>query len=193
MPALGTAPALQRTARKSYALRCVRGTLNLVRIHERQRRPALAFADRAVEARAPPGVAGRARLLDLDPDRVLVAVHSHLDHALGVAGGLALAPQRIARAAEIPGVAALDGLAQRLGVHVRDHQHLAARSIGGDAGQKTSRVEFGLECQPLLAVVRLGRWGHRQPRKLHARVSAAALAPWTGNAPAPPDCRGTCR
>ena len=49
----------------------------------------------AVEARAPPGVAGaRPGLLDLDPHGVLIAVDAHLDHALGVAGGLALAPQR---------------------------------------------------------------------------------------------------
>src|SRR4051812_45202409 len=88
--------------------------LHLLRIHERQRRPAFAFANRAVEARATAGVAGCPRLLDLDPHRVLVAVHPHLDHALGVAGGLALAPQRIARAAEIPGVAAFDCPAQRL-------------------------------------------------------------------------------
>ena len=66
----------------------------------------------AVEARAPPGVAGaRARLLDLEPDRVLVAVDAHLDDALDVAGAFALLPQRLARAAEVPGLAGLDGLA----------------------------------------------------------------------------------
>src|SRR4051812_16489737 len=67
----------------------------------------------AVEAGASAGVAGRAHLLDADPDRVLVAVGAHLDHALGLAGALALPPQRVARAAEVPGFTGGDGLAQR--------------------------------------------------------------------------------
>ena len=49
---------------------------------------------RPVEAGSPPGVAGsRSPLLDLDPDRVLVAVDAHLGDALGVAGAFALLPQ----------------------------------------------------------------------------------------------------
>src|ERR1700749_2071445 len=86
---------------------------HLVSIDECQLRAAVAAVDLAVETRAPAGVAGSADLLDLDPDRVLVAVHPHFDHALGVAGALALAPQRVARAAEVPGFPAGDGLAQR--------------------------------------------------------------------------------
>src|ERR1022692_2282928 len=53
-----------------------------VRIHKRQSRPALAFRHRAVEARAPAGVARRPGLLDADPDRVLIAIHPHLDDTL---------------------------------------------------------------------------------------------------------------
>src|SRR3989442_14651918 len=76
---------------------------------------------RAVEARAPPGMASAGTsLLDLDPHRVLVAVDAHLDDALAVTGGLALAPQRPARAAEVPCLAGVDGPRERLGVHVRD-------------------------------------------------------------------------
>jgi hypothetical protein len=36
---------------------------------------------------------------------------------------------------------------------MRDHQYIAGRGIGRDAGHKTGRVEFGLERKPLLAVI----------------------------------------
>src|SRR5580693_4119800 len=88
-------------------------------------RAGFAERHRAIKTRAAAGVAGAGDLLDLDPDRVLVAVDAHLDDALGVAGGLALLPQRAPRAAEIPGLPRCDGLRQRLGIHVRDHQHIA--------------------------------------------------------------------
>src|ERR1700738_5127610 len=81
----------------------------LVRIDERQPCPALAFVDLAIKARPPAGVAGGAGLLDPDPDRVLIAVQPHLDHALDMARGRALAPQRVARAAEVPRLPACDG------------------------------------------------------------------------------------
>src|SRR5262245_32094644 len=108
-------------------------------------RTALTRLDLAIEARFASGVAGRADLLDADPDRVLVAIHAHLDHALGLTRGLTLSPQRPARAAVVPGLPALDRSAQRLVVHMRDHQHLAARSVSCNAGQESRRVEFGLE------------------------------------------------
>jgi hypothetical protein len=44
---------------------------------------ALADRHRAVEAGGAAGMAGSAHLLDLDPDRVLVAIDAHLDDALG--------------------------------------------------------------------------------------------------------------
>ena len=92
-------------------------------------------------------------LLDADPDRILIAIQAHLDHALGLTLGLAFSPQRMARPAEVPGLAARDGLAQRLVVHVGDHQHVAGGGIGRDTGHEPRRVEFGLEIQPLLAVM----------------------------------------
>src|SRR3569833_2307735 len=64
---------------------------------------AIAF-DLAVEAGVPPGVTRRTNLLDPKPDRILIAIGAHLDHALGLTRGLALAPQRVARSAEIPGI-----------------------------------------------------------------------------------------
>src|SRR5580704_12575470 len=69
------------------------------------RRAGFAERHRAIEARAAAGVAGRDRLFDLDPDGVLVAIDAHLDDALNVARGLALLPQRAARAAVVPGFA----------------------------------------------------------------------------------------
>src|SRR5947209_14974778 len=90
--------------------------VRLLGIAEFQRGSARFFADRdrTIKARAPPGVARPGtRLFDFDPDRVLIAVDAHLDHALDVAGSLAFAPEAITRAAVIPGVAALDGFAQR--------------------------------------------------------------------------------
>jgi len=144
------------------------------------------------KARAPSGVTRCTHLLDPDPDRVLVAVHPHLDHALGVAGGLALAPQRVARAAEIPGVAAFDGL-RRI---PRSCARLSTSPLAASVATQVTRPaasKFGLEFPALPRGHGYRKMGHSQPRKLNARVSAATLAPWTGNAPAPPDCRGTCR
>ena len=124
-----------------------------VRLDERQFRPALASPDLSVEARATAGVAGRTGLLDPDPDGILIAIHPHLDHALPMTGGFAFAPQRIARAAEVPGFSARNGLAQGLLIHVRDHQHFAAASVGSNAVDKAGGVEFGLELQPFLTIV----------------------------------------
>src|SRR5215470_14461505 len=106
----------------------------LVAVERQRHRTVLAERHHAIEARAPAGMAGAgALLLDLDPDRVLVAVNAHLEDALGVAGLLALAPQLLARAAEVPGVTGCDGARKRLGVHVRDHQELARLRVGRDA------------------------------------------------------------
>src|SRR5262245_53961629 len=104
-------------------------------------RAGLAERHRAVEAGAPAGVTGpRPFLLDLDPDRVLITVDAHLDHALHVAGGLALAPERAARAAEIPGLAGRDGALERLRIHVRDHEHVARACVGRHAGDEAVGV-----------------------------------------------------
>src|SRR5262249_44953893 len=64
---------------------------------------------RAVETGAAPGMTGAGDLFDLDPHGILVAIDAHLDHALRMAGGLALFPQRLARSAEIPRLAGCNG------------------------------------------------------------------------------------
>src|ERR1700712_3841026 len=117
----------------------------------------------------PACVAGRAGLLDPDPDGVLIAVHPHLRYPLDVAGGFALAPQRLAGPAEVPCFSGRDGLAQGLVIHVGHHQHLAAAGVGGDAGDETGSVIAGLEAQPLLDVVDFRRCGHGQSSRILRR------------------------
>src|SRR6516162_51734 len=86
---------------------------------------------RAIEARAPPGVARAApALLDLDPDRVLIAIEAQLHDPLHVAGAFALAPEALTRAAEVPGLAGCDRVGERLRIHVRDHQHVTGARVG---------------------------------------------------------------
>src|SRR5690349_5856208 len=86
----------------------------------------VAVLEQLEEAAAPAGVAGHAaHRLHLQHDGVAVAVEADLAHALHVARGLALLPQRAARARPVHRLAALDGLAQRLAIHPCDHQHLA--------------------------------------------------------------------
>src|SRR5262245_22123151 len=86
-----------------------------------------------------------ALLLDFNPHRVLVAVDAHLDDALAVTRGFAFAPEALPRAAEVAGLASRDGLLQRLGVHVGDHQHVAGLRIRDDAGDEPIGIEFGRE------------------------------------------------
>src|SRR5215472_1825124 len=99
-------------------------------------------------------------LLDLDPDRILIAIEPHLDDALNVARGLALAPQAPPRSAEVPRLATRNGPGERLRIHMRDHQHLARARIAGDAGHEPVGIELGRERKPLLDV--LGRAARRE-------------------------------
>src|SRR5262249_12801409 len=114
---------------------------------------------RTIEAGAPAGVAGAGScLLDLDPDRILVAVDTHLDDALGGAGALAFAPERTARAAEIPSLTPLDRLPQCLRVHVGHHQQLPAGGVSGDAGDQAVGVEFRSERAAFFGLVGREGW-----------------------------------
>src|SRR3990172_9574910 len=92
--------------------------------------------DHPIEAGSAPGVAGGldARRLDLQPDRILVAVGAHLDDALRVPALLALAPEAAARPRPIMRLARLDGAGKRLFIHVGEHQYLAGPGGGGDHG-----------------------------------------------------------
>src|SRR5262245_53567928 len=133
-------------------LRRVESLLSVAEFQGHGTRPA--ERHRAVEAGAPPGVASaRSFLHHLDPHRVLVAVDPHLDHALDVAGAFALAPQLFARAAIVPGLPALDRAPQCVGIHVRDHQDVAAARVRGNAGDQPVRIELGRKREPLLDLV----------------------------------------
>src|SRR5882724_5323613 len=84
--------------------------LGVAKLELERFRRSLAKRHGAVKARTPSRVT-RARpfLVDLDQHRILIAVDAHLGDALHMTGGLALAPQAAARAAEVPRLAALDG------------------------------------------------------------------------------------
>src|SRR5688572_3806662 len=77
---------------------------------------------------------------DLDEHRVVVAIDAELDDREPVARGLALDPQRVARAAEKGGEAGAPGQLQRLLVHEADHEDLRALRVLDDGGNQP--VEF---------------------------------------------------
>src|SRR5262249_213850 len=123
-------------------------------------RAGLAQRHGAVKARAPPRVAGAgALLLDPDPHRVLIAIDTHLDDALRVAGGFAFAPKGSTAAAEIPGLPGRDRLPQGFRVHMGDHQQIARSRVGRDADDKSIGVEFRREGAALLDLVGRAAWG----------------------------------
>src|SRR5690242_10985933 len=91
---------------------------------------AAARAEEAEEAAPPPRVAGDpARGLHAQEHGVAVAVEPHLHHLLGMARGLALAPERAPRARPVRGLARGDRPLQRLARHPRHHEDLAARGV----------------------------------------------------------------
>lgn len=124
----------------------------------------------------------RPPLLNLDPHRILITVDPHFDDALNMTGRLALAPEALARAAVIPRLATLDGFAQSLGIHVRDHQNIARMPIGGDAGDKPIGIEFRRECAAFLDL--FGRAARREMRELlgHSRIISPEPAQRTESA-----------
>ena len=94
--------------------------------------------------------APRAGLLDLEPHRVLIAVDAHLGHALHVAGLLALLPQLLRERLKYQASPLSIVLRERLGIHVRDHQQLAARGVGHDAVTSPSASNFGAKAAAFL-------------------------------------------
>src|SRR5579862_1859083 len=103
-------------------------------------------------------MAGACHLLDLDPHRVLVAVDPKLNDTLGMSGCLAFAPKRLPRTAEIPCLSARDGLGQRFGIHVCDHENIARSGVGRHAGDRSVGIEFWREGETLFKIVALA-WG----------------------------------
>src|SRR5918997_2885137 len=91
---------------------------------------------RAVEAGALAGVAGRALLVDQDQQGVAVAVQPDVADPLAVAGGLALHPVLAPAARPVGGPAGGEGAAQRLVVHPGDHEHLTGVVLLDDGGDQ---------------------------------------------------------
>lgn len=100
------------------------------------------FRKTSKETGAVAGMTGRTGLLYLDQQCVLVAVVQDLFDALDIARRLALLPKFLAGPAPEPGKARFNGLSDRRGVHVRDHQHLAAFPILNDRGDQSFFVEL---------------------------------------------------
>ena len=110
--------------------------------------------DLAIETRAPSGVAGAAVATDIYAryEGVLIAIHPEFDQRLRLARRIALAPKLSARARPVMDDAGVEGLLQRVRVHVGDHQHGAVAGVDGHAGQQTVRAEFRLERQTLFPI-----------------------------------------
>src|ERR1700733_13738559 len=100
---------------------------------------------------------GATGLLDLDPDRILVAVDAHLDDALKVARAFAFTPELAARPGEVPCFAGGNGLRKRICVHMRNHEHRSGRGVGSDASDKSVGTELRRERRALLEVGRSAR------------------------------------
>ena len=139
-----------------------------------------------VEAGAVAGVAGGALLVDLDQQGVAVAVEPDLPDVLPVAGGLALDPVLLPRAAPVRRAAGADGAGQGLVVHPAQHQDLAGVVLLDDGRHQPlrrtlqpgghGRVEF---THPTSIPVPGGR-GRRS-----RSASGAALEAPAGRPPAP--------
>src|SRR5919112_1599058 len=91
---------------------------------------------RAVEAGALAGVAGRALLVDEDQQRVAVAVQPDVADPLAVTGGLALDPVLPPRAAPEGRPPGRQRPVQRLVIHPAHHEHLEAVVLLDHGGEE---------------------------------------------------------
>src|SRR5690349_2512929 len=88
-------------------------------------------------------------LLDLQPDRILVAIDSQFEHALDMSGRLPLFPERLTRTAVVPGFAAGDGLTKGFFIHMPDHQDVARFCVGHDSSNQPIRAKLRREGETL--------------------------------------------
>src|SRR5439155_6035981 len=103
--------------------------------------PAL-ILHRTEKARLVAFVTRHADLLDLNQQRVAVAVERDVSDVLHVPAGLPFHPEFLARAAPEMRPAGLEGLFQRRAVHPRHHQHAAGGLLLDYGRDETIRVEF---------------------------------------------------
>src|SRR5579863_2671419 len=80
-------------------------------------------------------------LIDLDDERVGVAIDKDAPDALTVARGLALLPQLLAASRKEPRPSCLERALQRLFVHVANHQDVSRRRLLHDRRDEPVRVE----------------------------------------------------
>ena len=102
---------------------------------------ALTF-DGAEEAGVVTLMTGGAILLDLDEERVAVAVEGDVFDGLGVAAFLAFHPVFLAGAAPKMGLASLDGVGERGAVHPRHHHDASGFLFLNDGGDQAVGVKF---------------------------------------------------
>src|SRR4051794_15610850 len=100
----------------------------------------------AVEARAGAGVAGRALLVDLEQERVAVAVHADPAYPLAVTRGVALGPVLRATAAPVRRAPGLERAGEGLVVHPSQHQHLAGVVLLGHRRDQSGVVPLQQCC-----------------------------------------------
>ena len=74
------------------------------------------------------------------PERILIAIDADFPNAQCVAGLLALHPQFLARARSEMRVARRLRGSQSLGVHMREHEHLAGFGMGDDRANQARSV-----------------------------------------------------
>src|SRR5689334_4574411 len=98
---------------RSSSLLCIRGHIDFDWRDDLQ----LLAADRAKEAVVPAGMTGDTCLLDLDQQRIAVAVDPEIDQFLHMSGSLALAPKRLARSRPVADPTRAHGLGDRITVH----------------------------------------------------------------------------
>ena len=99
--------------------------------------------DFAVEAGAAVGVAGAgAFLVNVEDDRVLVAVGADFADGLGVSGGGAFVPDFLAAPRVVNGLADFEGHAEGFGIHPGEHEGFLGLSIDGHGGEEAVGVEL---------------------------------------------------
>lgn len=105
-------------------------------------------------------MARRPRGPSFDHQRILIAIDQDALDPQDIAGRLALHPQPPAGARMEVRQAGLASPRQRLGVHVRHHQHRAADRIGYDRGEQADGIELRVEGAVALSVILCGGQGN---------------------------------
>jgi hypothetical protein len=131
----------------------------------------------AVEAGSPTGMASAAVAADGDESQkgVLVAIDAHFDQRLGLAGCVSLAPQGAARARPIMDDPCRQRLLQSGLVHMRNHQHVAARRVDRHTSRQAIGAEFRFERLTFFPIACRAGPGFRFDALVHPRLSSRCV------------------